>query len=310
MLHWESSWIIVARMGQLAVFWDRDNTLIEDPGYIDHPDKVILRPGAAAALRRIAEAGYRNIVVSNQSGIARGKLDEPTLKKIHARLQERLAEQSAHLDAIYYCPYLDGEEAVVERYRRDSHLRKPKPGMLLQAASEHKIDLVASWVVGDAVRDAQAGRSAGCRTIIVPKVTGERAVDQPNGSVDFVADSLEQAVEIILSHPARSPRQSPTALASETPTDSVLNQMNTTLQEILGFHRMVDRRAQAEEFSFARLLGVIVQMLALGTLIWSVLGWIQAPDTLLGTHLIRLLLCIVLQLLALTFFIVGQQKPR
>ncbi len=150
-----------------AVFLDRDNTLIEDPGYIDHPDKVRLLPGAAAAVRRLREAGYRVVVVSNQSGVARGLFSEAQLASIHARLGELLAGEGTRLDAIYYCPYLDGPDAVVERYRRTSELRKPSPGMLLQAAADLAIDLRRSWMVGDGQRDIEAGRRAGCRTVLI-----------------------------------------------------------------------------------------------------------------------------------------------
>ena len=136
-------------MGKAAIFWDRDDTLIADPGYLDDPGKVELLPGAAEAVKRLADAGFENIVVTNQSGIARGLFNEADLDKIHDRLRNMFAAAGATLDAIYYCPYLPGEEAVVEQYRRESDLRKPKPGMLLRASLERKIDIVASWSIGN-----------------------------------------------------------------------------------------------------------------------------------------------------------------
>lgn len=150
-----------------AVFLDRDNTLIEDPGYINDPADVILLPGAADALRRFRAAGYRAVVVTNQSGVARGRITEDQLIAVHSRLRELLRAEGAELDAIYYCPYLDGSEASVAAYRRDSELRKPRPGMLLLASRELGLELGRSWMVGDSLRDVEAGRAAGCRTILI-----------------------------------------------------------------------------------------------------------------------------------------------
>lgn len=184
-----------------AVFLDRDNTLIADPGYISDPDQVRLLPGAAAALRRIRSAGFAAVVVTNQSGIARGRITEPQLAAVHARMRELLRAQGADVDAIYYCPYLDGPEAVVAGYRRDSDLRKPKPGMLLSAAREMGIDLGRSWMVGDSVRDIEAGRAAGCRTIRLAGRVEDRVGDGPGA--DHVAADLGEAVECILSSQVR-----------------------------------------------------------------------------------------------------------
>ncbi len=154
-------------MPRAAVFLDRDNTLIEDPGYIGSPDQVQLKPGAARALKELNQAGYAVVVVTNQSGVARGLFDERALHAIHERLRELIRTEGARIDAIYACPFLPGDAAKVEAYRKDSQLRKPKPGMLLQAAGEMDLDLGASWMIGDGVRDVQAGRAAGCRTILL-----------------------------------------------------------------------------------------------------------------------------------------------
>lgn len=176
-----------------AIFLDRDGTLIEDMHYSGDPERVRPLPGAAGALRRLRSAGYRLIVVTNQSGIARGLLTNEQLAEVHHRMERLLAAEGATLDAIYYCPYLAGAEAVVEEYRRDSDLRKPGPGMLIQAARERSIDLKQSWMIGDAPRDVQAGRTAGCRTILVA------AADAPPcPQADFVAADLTAAAEIIL----------------------------------------------------------------------------------------------------------------
>lgn len=173
-----------------AVFLDRDDTLIDDMDYSADPARVRLKPGALDALRRLREAGYFLVMVTNQSGIARGRFTEAELAACHRHMQEMLACNSARLDAIYYCPYLDGPDAVVAAYRRDSDMRKPRPGMLLQAAREHDIDLKASWMVGDAPRDVEAGRAAGCGTILL-------ATSNAAGA-DYVVADLFAAVDVIL----------------------------------------------------------------------------------------------------------------
>ena len=127
-------------MPKPAVFLDRDNTLIDDPGFLSSPDQVQLRPGAASALRELNQAGYPVVVVTNQSGVARGYFDERALEAIHQRVRELFQSEGARIDAVYFCPFLPGDEAKVAEYRKDSHLRKPKPGMLLQAAGELDLD--------------------------------------------------------------------------------------------------------------------------------------------------------------------------
>ena len=141
--------------------------MIDDPGYLRDPENVRLLDGVAEALSRLRDAGYPVIVVTNQSGIARGYLSEEELETIHKRMADLLRTRDAAVDAIYYCPYLNGPDAVVEEYRRASDLRKPGPGMFLLAAKERNIDLEASWMIGDSDRDMQAGRAAGCRTILI-----------------------------------------------------------------------------------------------------------------------------------------------
>ncbi len=186
-------------MKKSAVFLDRDGTLIEDPGYLSDPDQVRLLPGAASAVRRLNEAGCLVIVVSNQSGVARGLITESDVDAIHERLRTLLAAEDARIDAVYYCPFFDGPEAIVEKYRRDSDLRKPNPGMLLLAAKEHPIDLKSSWMIGDKDSDVLAGRSAGCRTILIETSTNPPRNIHPH----FTAGSLPTAVEIVLQSVAR-----------------------------------------------------------------------------------------------------------
>ena len=185
-------------MAKQAVFLDRDNTIIADPGYIHDPGLVALLPSAAEGIRLLNGAGFTIVVVTNQSGIARGLLSEEQLAAVHKRLRDVLREEGALIDAIYYCPYLDSPDATVERYRRDSELRKPKPGMLRLAADELGLTLAESWMVGDSGRDVLAGSRAGCRTILL-QGGSDRAIDPPC-KPHFVAASLHEAAEIILAN--------------------------------------------------------------------------------------------------------------
>lgn len=290
-------------MSRHAVFWDRDNTLIRDPGYISSPEQVEPLPGSAEAIRKLAAAGFENIVVTNQSGVARGKFDEPTLERIHDRMVALFAERGAKIDAVYYCPYLPGDEAVVEQYRQDSELRKPKPGMILQAALERRIDLAGSWMIGDSPHDAQAGRAAGCRTILIRK-PGSAEPPRKGGEVDFVADSLEEAAGIVLKYTRLNNTQNASAPDSVTaagpPEDST-----AVLRDILAFLRNVDRRRRAEEFSLASLLGTLAQILTVGALVWALFGWFRAERL---DALLRLQFATILQLIALTCFSLSSRR--
>jgi len=175
-----------------AVFLDRDGTIIADDNYLSEPAQVRLLPGAAEAIRCLRAAGYLIIVVSNQSGIARGLFTEERLAEINRRMEALLAAEGAHLDAIYYCPHLP--EGTVAKYARECDCRKPAPGLLLRAAREHNIDLSRSWIIGDAERDVEAGRRAGLtsRTILL----AERR--PPQTVAGAIAPSLTAAAEIVL----------------------------------------------------------------------------------------------------------------
>jgi histidinol-phosphate phosphatase family protein len=174
-----------------CVFLDRDDTVIADPGYISDPGQVRLLAGAAEGIGKLSRAGYAIVVVTNQSGVARGLLTEETLRAVHAEMSRQLAQAGASVDAVYYCPY--HPEGTVEQYCRDSDWRKPAPGMLLTAAAEMNLDLAASWMIGDSSRDIEAGRRAGCRTILVgPK-------GDPLAQADLRAADLREAADLILS---------------------------------------------------------------------------------------------------------------
>lgn len=152
-------------MGERAVFLDKDGTLVENVPYNVDPGKIRLAPGAVEGLQLLHAAGYRLIVVSNQSGVARGFFPEEALAQVETRLRSLLACAGLPLVGFYYCPH--HPLGVVAPYARYCACRKPRPGMLLRAGCEHGLDLAASWMVGDILDDIEAGRRAGCRTALV-----------------------------------------------------------------------------------------------------------------------------------------------
>jgi len=176
-----------------AVFLDRDGTLCEEVGYLNHASRLRIFPFAAAAIQRLNQAGLPVIVVTNQSGVARKYFPESLVLEVHALLHTRLHEQNAHLDGIYYCPHAAADACAC---------RKPKPGMLQRAAKDHAIDLARSFVVGDRHGDIALAQHAASRGILVRTGYGEGELAwhaaewavQPH----FVAPTLTEAVHWIL----------------------------------------------------------------------------------------------------------------
>lgn len=154
---------------QKAVFLDRDGTLNRDVGFLTDIDKMELIPGAAEAVRKINESGYLAVVVTNQPVIARGELTFEQLKEIDNKLETLLGKEGAYIDALYFCPHHPDKGFPGERpeYKCDCACRKPKPGMLLQAAADFNIDLSQSYMAGDSGRDAEAGQNAGCKESVL-----------------------------------------------------------------------------------------------------------------------------------------------
>jgi D,D-heptose 1,7-bisphosphate phosphatase len=220
-------------MANRAVFVDRDNTLIEDITYQTDPNAVKLLPGVELAIKSIRQAGFKLVVVTNQSGIARGLLTEEQLEKIHSRLREMLADKGAMLDAIYYCPF--HPDGSVDRYAKDSDLRKPKPGMLLKAAKTLDLDLAESWMVGDGSGDIGAGQQAGCRTIRIRQPEAKKGALSEEDSEEFQADytvrNLVDAARVILRQTARGgvkkPESSEPADSSEPGQDAAAEQSDS-----------------------------------------------------------------------------------
>ncbi len=148
-----------------AIFLDKDGTLVDDLHGNADPRRVHLCDGAGAALRLLARLDYRFIVVCNQDGIAHGLFTEPEMEAVGNRLADLMFREQLNLDGFYYCPH--HPEGKVARYALNCTCRKPRPGLLLQAAREHEIDLRASWMIGDILHDVEAGNRAGCRTMLL-----------------------------------------------------------------------------------------------------------------------------------------------
>jgi len=192
-------------MANRAVFLDRDGTIVEEVGFLSRVEDMTVFPFAAEALRLMSDAGFLNILVTNQSGIARGFFTEERLVEINKALVEELERQGARLDDVYYCPHYP--EAKVEEYRLVCECRKPSPGLILQAASRWDIDLAASYVIGDRVADLEAGRRAGCHPILVKTGYGvttasglaERTNTEDNSALlpERVCDNLLEAARWI-----------------------------------------------------------------------------------------------------------------
>jgi D,D-heptose 1,7-bisphosphate phosphatase len=194
------------RAPRSAVFLDKDGTLIEDVPYNVEPDLIRLTDGAVEGLRLLRAVGYLLIVVSNQSGVARGYFDEAAIAPVEARLRALLDGAGVPLAGFYSCPH--HPEGSVERYAVACACRKPAAGLILQAACEHHIDLAQSWMVGDILHDVEAGRRAGCRTVLLD-VGNETEWDlSPARTPDLRAANLHEAARLILStSPDASPAQ-------------------------------------------------------------------------------------------------------
>jgi D-glycero-D-manno-heptose 1,7-bisphosphate phosphatase len=179
-----------------ALFLDRDGVVVEEVGYLRRVGDLRLLPGAAAAIRRLNQGGVPVVLVTNQSGVARGLLSEDRLREIHAALAGMLAAEGARLDGLYYCPH--HPTAGAGDYTMDCDCRKPKPGMLLRAARELEFELRLSALIGDTGSDIAAARAAGCAAAILV-LTGHGATQpaQPGdpGHPDHTAPGIAAAID-------------------------------------------------------------------------------------------------------------------
>ena len=186
--------------GRPAVLLDRDGTINEQMGYVNHLSRFHLLPGAARAIRGLNEAGLAVVVVTNQSGLARGYFPESLLEAVHAEMYRLLAQEGARLDGLYVCPH--HPEAREERFRLDCDCRKPRTGLLERAAAELGLDLGRSYMVGDRWSDLRCGAAVGATTVLVLTGygRGDAAYVGPGQTVqpDHVAEDLERAAAWIL----------------------------------------------------------------------------------------------------------------
>jgi D-glycero-D-manno-heptose 1,7-bisphosphate phosphatase len=181
--------------GSTAVFLDKDGTLVEDVPYNVDPRRIEFSRGAAEGLRRLGGLGYRFIVVTNQSGVARGYFAEDALRGVERRLRELFREAGADLDGFYYCPH--DPEGVVREFAVVCGCRKPSPGLLLRACREKGISPSGSWFVGDILNDVEAGRAAGMRTVLVDNGNETEWRRSPERTPDVVVRDLAEAAERI-----------------------------------------------------------------------------------------------------------------
>ncbi len=182
-------------MTSRAVFLDKDGTLVEDLPYNVDPDRIRPVEGAWESLRLLHAAGYHLIVVSNQSGVARGLFTEEDLLPVEKWLRWIFSAAGAPLAGFYYCPH--HPQGKVRRYAVECLCRKPQPGMLYQAAEEHGIDLAASWMIGDILDDIEAGNRAGCRTILIQNNHETEWNLTPWRRPDFMMKDLVSAARLI-----------------------------------------------------------------------------------------------------------------
>jgi D-glycero-D-manno-heptose 1,7-bisphosphate phosphatase len=189
-----------------AVFIDRDGTISEEVGYVNHVSRFRLFPFAAEAVRTLHASGWLAVLVTNQSGVARGYFEEELIGAVHKQLADELARGGARLDAVYYCPH--HPSAGEPPYRLDCDCRKPKPGLLLTAARDLGLELSRCWVVGDRYSDTELARNAGARSAFVLTGYGRGELEHQSKTwrhqPDLVAENLLEAVQKILAGEQRS----------------------------------------------------------------------------------------------------------
>jgi len=196
-----------------AVFLDKDGTLIEDVPVTADGVTSHLLPGVAEGLRLLHRAGYLLIVVTNQGGVAQGLFTEDHLKQMEGSLRMLLSLAEAPLAGFYYCPH--HPDGVVTRYALRCLCRKPKPGLLLRAASDFGIDLERSWMVGDILHDVEAGRWAGCRTVLIDNGNETEWIMNETRWPDYLAADMLKAARLILDTPSSASSRLSTSQGTE-----------------------------------------------------------------------------------------------
>jgi D-glycero-D-manno-heptose 1,7-bisphosphate phosphatase len=296
-------------MKRPAIFFDRDNTLIANDGFLGEAEKVVLIDGAADAVAKARSLGFATVIISNQSGVARGLFGEEDVLEVNQRLDELLkaANPAAVIDRHEFCPY--HPEATVEQYKQDSSLRKPKPGMILAAAQRLALDLSRSWVIGDAPRDIEAGKAAGCRTILIHQpdlpaspAASEQLSSQPEQIVSNLAEAMDfiqkqndaEASAAVAAAPATPPPAPPAQLP--------MTRLEQLTEQILFELRKAREHGEYPDFAVSKLLAGIVQVLALAVVFLSYLY--RNDESFSGL----LLFAVFMQTLTISLLIMGRQK--
>jgi D,D-heptose 1,7-bisphosphate phosphatase len=329
-------------MSEKAIFLDRDGTLIEDPGYLNNVEMVRPLPGAAEALVHLKKLGYKLVVVSNQSGVARGIIKEEMLGQITDRMKQIFGNAGVYIDRVYYCPY--HPEGVIEKYRKESEDRKPMPGMLLRAAREMDIDLARSWAIGDSYRDVEAGHLAGCRTILLNSPPEMKRPGPNDVRPDFEAVNMKEAANIVRRQETmakketvvtegkleiRNPKSEQTEVKPEimepepqTKEETVEPEVSEQdepmvgqrkepaknqrteelLEEAVRHLKGIHQQGLFEEFSALKLIAGVLQMLVLFCLLMA--GWLWLSSTKINDGVfVALGFGILFQLMALTLHV-------
>ena len=291
-------------MKKPAIFFDRDNTLIVSDGYLGDPAEVRLMEGAADAVARARALGFAVVTISNQSGVARGLFGEEAVAAVNAKIEKLLSLENpgAKIDHHEFCPF--HPEAAIERYRKDSELRKPRPGMILRAGEAMDLDLSASWVLGDSPRDIEAGHAAGCRTILIRdlSVSASPAALQPGGvEPDETASNLREAMDIIeAAVGTESLHQHSLQTDRSAAQVGELTKIEHLAQEILD--QMRRQHERVPEFSVGKMLAGITQILAIALAVGS---YFYKPAS---EPLLPLLVAIFLQALTISLLLMGRER--
>ena len=291
-------------MKKPAIFFDRDNTLIVSDGYLGDPAQVRLIAGAADAVARARALGFAVVTISNQSGVARGLFGEEAVAAVNEKLDQLLCRENpqAKIDRHEFCPF--HPEAVIERYRKDSELRKPRPGMILRAAEAMELELSASWVLGDSPRDIEAGHAAGCRTILVsdlslsasPAATQPGSVE-PDETVSNLAEAMDIVEAVVGTESLHQHSVQPDRSAAQV---SELTKIEHLAQAILDQVRR--QNEHVPEFSLGKMLAGITQILAIALAVGS---YFYKPT---GETLMPILVAIFLQALTISLLLMGRER--
>ena len=184
---------------QKAIFIDKDGTLIPDIANNNDPSSIILNENVADGLRILARSGYKIIVVANQPGIAFGTCTPEALERIRGTIQLLLAKEEVPLHAFYYCPH--HPKGSVPQYAIPCWCRKPKPGMLLQACIDMQLDIKSSWMIGDKLDDVEAGKKAGCQTILIDNGNEVEWNLTKSRSPQYTCSNIKEAATLITQQP-------------------------------------------------------------------------------------------------------------